>query len=150
MKAKWFLMKIEDIDAKIEGRAFEIVQLKLIASGRTAQWGSERVQSSGSQQKMADAIAKYIDYENDPEIKVLLELKQYIIDIMKKLPTKYYKLLHKIYVQGMTIRDIYLQEHMSRSWGDSNHKKALKELQIILDNMEKGEQERIKHRLKCI
>ncbi len=147
MKAKWFLMKIEEIDAKIEGRSYEIMQLKMIASGRTAQWGSERVQSSGSQQKMADAVAKYIDYENDHEMKELLLLKQYIINTIKKLPTKYYKMLHRIYVQGMTIRDIYLMERMSRTWGDRLHNEALKELQKILDGMGEGEKKDVKHRL---
>ena len=149
MEAKWMLERIEEIDAKIEGRAFEVIKLKLLASGRTSQWGSERVQSSGSQDKLGNLVAKYIDLEkeNDPELKELLLLKQYIINQIKKLPTKQYRMLHRIYVQGMTIRDIYLMEHRSRNWGDDNHKKSLKALQNILDGMEEGELNNVKHRL---
>lgn len=149
MKAQWLMNRIEDIDAKIEGRAFDIIQLKFLASGRTAQWGTERVQASGSKDKMASLIAKYIDLENEPdsELKELLFLKQYIINIIKQLPTKHYRMLHRKYVQGLTIRDIHLMEGRSRNWGDDNHKKALKELQKILDGMEEGEKEHVKHRL---
>lgn len=147
MDAKQFVMKIEDIDAKIEGRSYEIAKLKLIASGRTSQWGSERVQSSGSHDKMANTIVQYIDYENDAEICELMQLKQEIIDAIKKLQTKHYKMLHRIYVQGMSIRDVYLQEGMSRTWGDNTHNNALKELQGVIDNMEEGEWDVLKDRL---
>ena len=149
MKAEQVLKKIEDIDTKIECRAFDIVQLKLVASGRTSQWGSERVQSSGSQDKMANAIVKYIDLEDedDPEMRELLRLKQEIINIIKKLEPKHFKMLHRIYVQRMTIREIHLMERMSRTWADNLHNKAKEELQDVLDNMEEGELNVFKNKL---
>ena len=55
-KAQKFLERVEMIDTIIENKLIEQRQWKDIALGITANMGGERVQSSGSNSKMADAI----------------------------------------------------------------------------------------------
>ena len=63
MKAKDFLKQLKKLDAMITNKLIEREQWKSIATGSTGVSDGERVQSSGSQQKMADAVARYIDIE---------------------------------------------------------------------------------------
>ena len=74
-KAKKFLGQIEDLDCKITNKLAEIEQWKSIALGTTVQL-SERVQSSGSKEKMANAIDRYVDIEK--------EINKYIDELVDK------------------------------------------------------------------
>ena len=60
MKAKNYLMQIKNMDAKISTDLEELATLEALATKTTSVLGDERVQSSGSQQKMADAVTKII------------------------------------------------------------------------------------------
>lgn len=75
MKAKEFLRQIQKADRMIENKLIEKEQWKSVALGTTAHiqtakiggvvQGLDRVQQSGSQNKMADAVERYIDIETD-------------------------------------------------------------------------------------
>ena len=60
-----------------------------------------------------------------------------IIGVIEQLPEASYDILHKIYIQGMTLDEVAYARDKSRSWAASLHGTALKHLQDILDNVEK-------------
>lgn len=138
MRAKDFLRQIQKLDAMIKNKIIEAEQWKAIASGKTAQMGGERVQSSSSQQKMADAIARYVDMEDEINrcIDRLIDAKKEVIGVIEQLEAVEYDLLHMVYVQNLTLYDAADRFDKSYSWVTTIHGKALKEVQEILDERE--------------
>ena len=58
MEAKEFLSQVKKLDLMIKNKLIEKQQWMDIALGITSNMSGERVQSSGSQSKMADAVAR--------------------------------------------------------------------------------------------
>lgn len=136
MDAKKFLQQLKKLDYMITNKIIEKEQWMTIATGTTAQMGGERVQSSGSQQKMADAVGKYIDMEKEIDriIDELVDTRQDVINVIETLNATEYDLLHKIYVQYMTLDDVADLYEKSYSWVTTVHGRALKNVQKILDS----------------
>jgi hypothetical protein len=63
--AQVFLERVETLDAVIENKLIELRQWKDVALNITANMGGERVQSTGSKSKMADAVEKCILIEDE-------------------------------------------------------------------------------------
>lgn len=133
--AKKYLRQLKRLDTMITNKLIEKEQWKAISIGTTAQMGGERVQASGSQQKMADAVCKYIDIESeiDAYIDKLIETKKDVIGLIEQLNTTEYDLLHKVYVQYITLEDVASIYDKSYSWVTTVHGRALKAVQDILD-----------------
>jgi DNA-directed RNA polymerase specialized sigma subunit len=139
MKAKDYLLQVVKLDRLIENKLIEIQQWKAIATGTTAHSEGDRVQSSGSQQKMADAVCRYVSIEEeiDRYIDKLVDIKQEVIKTIEQLPATEYDVLHQIYIQGKTLDDVADRYSNSYSWATTVHGRALKKVQNILDK-EKG------------
>ena len=91
--------------------------------------GGERVQSSSNQQKMQDYICNKIDIES--EIDALIARKQDITDTIALLPIQDYNILHKVYIQSLSFKEIAgLNDYSSVT---TAHGRALQRLQKILD-----------------
>ena len=135
MNAKEYLGQLKKLDAMIKNKMIEREQWMDIAKGTTAQMGGERVQSSGRQQKMADAIDRYVDMdaEIDRCIDELIEKKKDVISIIEQLNCTEYDLLHKIYVQNIDLCDVADECGKTYSWVTTVHGRALKNVQNILD-----------------
>ena len=135
MDAKIFLQQLKKLDYMITNKIIEKEQWMTIATGTTAQMGGERVQSSSSQQKMADAVGKYIDMEKEIDriIDMLVDTRQDVINVIEKLNATEYDLIHKIYVQYLTLDDVAELYEKSYSWVTTVHGRALKNVQKILD-----------------
>ena len=138
-----YLEEIDGYNTRIKNRKFQRQQLLDIACGTSVRTESvvidnklhnmEKVQSSGSNQKMADAINDYVDLENDTNgIKELIEKRDEIIKNIEKLNTVEYDVLHKLYVQNMDLIEIAESYDKSYSWATSTHGRALKNLQKIM------------------
>lgn len=140
MQAKVFLRQLSKINSMIKNKMIEKEQWKSIALGTTANLGTERVQSSGSKQKMADAIDNYTDIEREinEHIRELIRKEREIIQVIEQLNSAEYDLLHKIYVQGMSFDDAAIEYGKSYSWVTTIHGRALKNLNDILQK--KGEE----------
>jgi DNA-directed RNA polymerase specialized sigma subunit len=138
MKAKDFLKQPEKLDAIINNKLIEKSQIKDIALGITAQMGGERVQSSGSQQRMADAVDRCIDMENEINrlIDRLIAVKQDVTGVIEQLNVAEYKLLHLLYIQGKTFDEIAEIMLRSKSWVATVHGRALANVQHILNERE--------------
>ena len=135
MKAKEYLQQLKKLDVLIANKLIEVDQWKSIASGTTANSDGERVQASGSQQKMADAVVKYMDIqaELDADIDRFINTKMDVIRTIEKLNPTEYDLLHMIYVQYLTLDDVADKYDKSYSWATTVHGRALKQVQRILD-----------------
>lgn len=140
MKAKEFLLQLKKLDVMITNKLIEKEQWKLIASGTTAMVGGERVQSSGSQQKMADAVVRYINIEQeiDMVIDTLVDAKKDVISVIEQLNPTEYDVLHKIYVQYMSLSDVAdMYDDKKYSAITTIHGRGIKHVQDILDRREK-------------
>ncbi len=135
MRAKDFLQSALKIDKMIENKMYEKSQWVAIATSTTANCNGERVQSSGSKHKMADAVEKYMELEKeiDRYIDELVKKKNEIIKIIEQLPAVEYDLLHKIYIQGKTLYGFADENNKTYSSVTTLHGSALKKVQDILD-----------------
>ena len=137
-EAKHFLLQLKKTDKLIKNKLIEKEQWKSIAMGTSAQMGGERVQSSGSQQKMADAVERYIDIEAeiDRYIDRLIDTKKDVISVIEQLDATEYDLLHVVYVQYLTLEEFAEKYDRSYRWATSVHGRALQNVQRILDKRE--------------
>ena len=83
MDAKDFLRQLKKLDCMIENKLVEKQQWKAIALGTTSNNDSERVQTSSSKQKMADAVGRYIDIEKEVDacIDRLVDTKKDVMNL---------------------------------------------------------------------
>ncbi len=136
-EVKKYLLRIKELEQRIRNKHEEIELWKDIASSSTASADdSERVQSSGSKDKMANAVCRYLDMEAEllAEIEALAKARQDIIKTIEQLEcTVEYDVLHKLYVQGLDIQNTADQLNMSYSWVTATHGKALLNIQRILE-----------------
>ena len=134
--AQLYLERVEMIDSIIKNKLIEQRQWKDIALGITVNMGSEKVQSSGSQSKMADAVNKCIDMEGEIDrlIDKLIDTKREVIQTIEQLnsPTEY-NVLHKRYIQFMDLQSIADHYKREYGWATTTHGRALAHVQEILD-----------------
>ena len=119
----------------ITNKLIEKEQWKSIALGTTAHSDGERVQTSSSQQRMADAVDRYIDIEAEIDgfIDRLIDTRKDVINVIEQLNPVEYDLIHKVYVQYITLDEVAALNDRSYSWTTSTHGRALKNVQRILD-----------------
>lgn len=132
--AKGFLRQIRKLDALIKNKIAEREQWKAIALGTSMQL-NERVQFHGNQQKMAHAVEKYIDIEKEIDqcIDDLIAKKQEVINVIEQLNAVEYDILHKVYVQYLTLHEVAYSIDKSYSSVTSIHGRALVNVKKILD-----------------
>jgi DNA-directed RNA polymerase specialized sigma subunit len=140
MKAQEYLFQISKIDKLIENKIAEMEHWKAVATSTTTFSEGDRVQSSGSKQKMADAVCRYLQMEDEINVAIdrLIDMKQEVISTIEQLPSvDEYDVLHKRYVQQNTLQDVANILGMSYSNITTIHGRALVHLQKILDEREK-------------
>jgi hypothetical protein len=135
MNAKSFLSQLSKLDKMIENKLVEVEQWKRIATGMSGGNSGEKVKSSSKPDKMAEAVAKYVDIEREinNDIDRLIETKKDVINVIEMLNTNEYDLLHKVYVQYYTIDEASYMMGKSSTWGTTTHQRALASVQKILD-----------------
>ena len=144
-EAQAFLKQLKKLDKMIENKMIEKRQWMSIAMGTTSGGQSvkingvlhnmEKVQSSGSQQKMADAVVRYVEIEKEIDrcIDKLVDTKNDVISVIEQLDVIEYDLIHKMYVQYFTLYEIAEQYDKTYSWATTVHGRALKNIQKILE-----------------
>ena len=85
---------------------------------------------------MADAVIEYsdIDAEIEHEIIAAQRAKREIIKTIEQLTAKEYDILHMIYIQGLSSKEIAAAKGKSTSWVTTIHRQALQSVQRILDD----------------
>lgn len=139
MRAKEYMNQISKIDRIIQNKIVEMEHWKAIATSTTVSTEGERVQSSGSKEKMADAVCRYMDMQTEinDDIDRLIDTKQEIISTIEQLNVDEYDVLHKIYVQFKTFQEVAAEKGKSYSWVTSKHGRGLANLQRILEGRRK-------------
>lgn len=136
MKAKEYLQQLHKLDALIENKLAEHRRWQEIAMSYGVSFtASERVQSSGSKQKMADAVCEYVDIDQDT-ITRLREQRKEIISTIEMLNATEYRLLHLRYVQQLTPAEVAEALDRSYNWYTTVHGRALQHVQEIIDGRE--------------
>lgn len=133
-EAREYLGQLKKLDKLIENKLAERQHWRNIALSISPNMSGDRVQSSGSQQKMADAIHRYVDMEREIDACVdrLVDKRREIIETIEQLPAIEYDVLHKMYVQYMDYYAVSDAYGKSYSWATSVHGRALQHLQEIL------------------
>ena len=141
MRAKDFLKQLPKLNKMIENKMAEKEQWKSVALGTTSFSTSERVQSTPNPQKMSDAVVRCLDIEAEIDqcIDALVDTKKDVISVIEQLEVTEYDVLHKVYVQNITLDIVADKYDRSYSWATTIHGQALKNVQKILDEREKEE-----------
>ena len=138
-EVKEYLSRIDDIDTRIRNKHIEKAQhhalMMDIATTITANMGGERVQSSGSKHRMADTVDDKLTYiqKIDKRIAELEKEKEEIISTVELLPKDEYDIIHKCYVQHMSLKEVAAERKESYSSTTTIHGTALKQLGRILE-----------------
>lgn len=132
MTTKEYLNQIERLDKMITNKLSEIYQLKIMACSITVSGDSDRVQTSGNQDKIGATIAKIVDLERETDelVDSLVDKRKEIlkqIDNMKNID--HYDVLHKHYVERRTFQDIADSENWSIRQVFNIHGRALQEFE---------------------
>lgn len=140
-EAQAFLERVEMLDTIIENKLIEQRQWKDLALSITANMGGEKVQSSGSQSKMADAVIACVAMEDEvaEAVDKLIAEKKKVVQTIESLysPTEY-KVLHLRYIQGISLQDIADKFRRDYSWATTTHGRALKNVQALLEAEKKS------------
>ena len=107
-----------------------------IATSITAGTDGERVQSSGTKEKMADAVIKCVDMEAEIDrlVDKLIDTKKEVIQTIEQLDSPIeYNLLHMRYIQYKSLKEIADHYRRDYGWAKTTHGRALKSVQILLD-----------------
>lgn len=135
-EAQIFLEQVKRVDTIIPNKLIEIQQWYDIATSITATMNGECVQASGSKQKMADAANKCMDIigELESQVDQLRAVKKDVTQTIERLysPTEY-DVLHKRYIQYMTLQEI--ADHYGRNyeWAKITCKRGCQHVQVILN-----------------
>lgn len=143
MKAKEYLERIKTLDAKINSDIEELAQLEALATKTTSVLGGERVQSSGSQQKMADCVAKIVEMKEqiNAEIDAYIDFKKEARNVICACDADCLTLVHKRYFQFKTWERIAVEMNFTYQWVSGGlHQRALSQVQRVLDERD-GEQD---------
>ena len=130
-----YLGQVALLDARIKNKLIEKQQWKDIALGITANMDGERVQSSGAKNKIESAIIKLVDIETeiDELVDRLIETKKDVIQTIEQLHSPIeYDVLHKRFIQHMTLQEI--ADHYGRNyeWAKVTCKRGCNHVQVIL------------------
>ena len=136
MDAKEFLRQPEKLDVLIKNKLIEQQQWRDIAMGITANMDGERVQSSGTKNKMGDAVERCVDMEAEISSLVdkLIEIKKEVVQTIERLYSPIeYDVLHKRFIQYKTLQEIADEYKKDYGWAKSTCKRAVRHVQVLLD-----------------
>lgn len=141
-KAQKYLERVEWIDSIVHNNLIEQKQWQELALSITANMGGERVQSSGSKSKMADAVEHCVDAEDYilQSVQRLKAEKREIVETIEQVDSPIcYNVLHLRYIQYKSLQEIADKYNKSYDWAKTTHGRAVAAVQRLLDERKKGE-----------
>jgi DNA-directed RNA polymerase specialized sigma24 family protein len=130
-KAIVYLCRYKKIDLLIANKEAEKKMWLEMAEGVSSPVGGERVQSSKEYHPMENKVVEAAMI--DAEIAMLKEEKKAIVRTIEQLPPDEYDLLHKVYVQGKSLKEVQADHGMSYSWATTMHRKAKRDLEKLIN-----------------
>lgn len=137
MEAKEYLQGIFFLDNKIASNKERVKKYKGVAENKVSKLSPDKVQTSSSKQKMADAVCNYSDLESI--IQEDEKKKQEIINTITLLNPNESIVLYKYYVDIMSLNEVAEDISRSYSWVSKRHSDGIKNIQKILDSREESE-----------
>jgi Ribonuclease G/E len=134
MKSKDYLEQIRILDRLINNKLQELEQLEALATKVTSVNSGDRVQASGSQDKMADTVIKILELKQEinADIDRLVDLKCEIIPMIDAVQdADLIDVLYKRYIQGKKWEEIALEMHYTFRWVLKLHGRALQKIDMI-------------------
>lgn len=131
MEAKEYLEQIKKNERIIANKRIEKQYWLDMAQGTSVKLGGDRVQTSSNKHPMESQVLEAVTI--DEEIARLKEEIAGIIKTIEQLNTEDYCILHKMYVQHLSMKEIQVDVGMSYSWVSTTKNRALRNLQRILD-----------------
>ena len=136
MEAKTFLKQYQEALVDVRNLEAETEELETIALSITVSTDGERVQSSGSKDRMGELIAKICDMKIE-----LMNQRSQALDklrevgwVIRQVDNKNYRqLLHRRYIEGNTWERIAVEMEMNYRWILRMHGKALEKVEEILN-----------------
>lgn len=144
MTVKEYLNQIRNMDIRITQRQAQLEELRFLAFGdKSPTIDGPQIQSSPSGDIMESAIIKYVDLSREIELLIddYVDTKNRIIEEIHSLSNaKYVELLHKRYVDYMSLEEIahamnYSEIHIKRLHGNALEAFRTK----ILNNILRGD-----------
>ena len=135
-EAQIFLEQPEKLDIQIKNKLIEKQQWHDISLGITANMEGERVQSSGTKSKMANAVDKCVDMEAeiDSLVDKLIEVKKEVIQTIEQLDSPIeYNVLHMRYIQYLSLQEIADHYNRDYGWATTTHGRALKSVRKVME-----------------
>ena len=129
-REKQFLQQIRKLDKVIDRKTAEAKKWRHIATSLGGQQSGERVQTSGTKDRMKP-VDRYIDLER--EIAELGIKRQAIIAIIEALPENEYEVLYNAYVLMKDYQTIAEENGVSYSWVTTYHGRGLEAVKAVLD-----------------
>lgn len=129
MTAKRYLKQIHKNDWLIKSKCSEIMQLSILATSITAATDNERVQSSGSKDRVGDLVSKIADAKQE-----LIDMAMEHVQIKRKISNQidsldcrveYIKVLHLRYIDYLSYSDIAEEMNYTLRQIMNLHKEAL-------------------------
>ena len=138
MTAKQFLSQARRIDKRIDNYVEEIAQLLTLATKTTPSNAQERVQSSGTGDKVGDGASKIADLQKEMDrwVDELLIKKEEIRKVIEQVDdTDCYDLLYKRYILYKKWEQIAVDKDITTMGVWKMHGRALKKVEKILESL---------------
>lgn len=138
MTAREYLEQIKKADERIQNKSVELYQLKCLATSITAATDNEPVCTSGASDKVGNLVAKIVDLEKQTNAAIddFVELRAKCIKVIEQIENSLeYTVLHQHYVQYKTLAQIAIDKGYSHQYIIEVHKKALINIQNILNSL---------------
>jgi ribosomal protein L20A (L18A) len=139
--AKKYLLQIQKYDALIENKKAEKVFWEDIATGTTMHISEDVYSSSGNKQKMANAVINILEIQQEINsyIKTLYEKRKEVTDVIEQLNADEYDLLHKVYIQYYSLKEVQYMKKKSYSSITFLHGRALNNVLKIIERNNNNE-----------
>lgn len=132
---KRYLQQIRLFDSHINAKLEELNHLKEMVTKITPTLKDDVVSGGGSQDKLADAVAKIVDLEAeiDREVDRYVDARNAVTSTIDKVTDeRQHKILSQRYVQGKTFEKIASDMNYTYRWVCIMHGRALQTVEKIL------------------
>ena len=139
-EAREYLGGIRELERKISDTQVQIIELRTIAESCTVRTDKERVQSSGTGDKMANLVGKILELEQKVQQnkELVRERRETFEKVTKKMPDdKQREFLTVRYYDGNGFYDTVMKMDLSDSTGRRIHRKAISKFAEIFTDSHK-------------
>ena len=137
LEAKEYLERIQGIENKIRRKLAEKRRWFELATNTASNMSDDvRVQSSGSKEKMADAVVKGLvdDAAIDKYIEELKAERQEIIDVIERIPEPYSDILYRMYVEYTPLKEVAYIRNENSHVTSNRHGAGLLMIYDVINN----------------